>query len=129
LFFASPQQIERLLDNFERHAAEEHYMATAMRIEIPYLPYDKQGVPLRSQPLSEDQRRDWRDYLVALRRDCDALGLRVTSGAIGSALSSFSDTYPNANLSTSWSAYNYVSATFKDEIAKSGLAPTTIDGH
>lgn len=108
------------LDAFERVAAEEHYMAVAMRINITYERYDKQGLerPNATKHINEDERRDWREYLLNLRAACDQLGLTITESAIQDALDSLSDAHADENLFAARSAYHQVSAAFKSELAQ-----------
>jgi hypothetical protein len=111
------------MDNFERLAAEESYMAVMMRQDIPYNRFDQQGVTDPNEQvkkIGETERRDWRTFLENLRADCIALGLKQTTKAIDGALRYFSDDYIDATRITSWQAYNRVSVALKNEMAEKG---------
>ena len=114
------ENVRPLFDAFERHAAEELFLATALTNDIHLPPKDISSAQhtFDRRLLTTEERDFWREQLKKLDTECIKLGLNATHDAIINAIARFDSS--EINRVTAYWAYHAVSLALKDEIARRG---------
>ena len=112
--------LQHLIQAFERHAAEENFLATRLTQDIPLPTRDISSAKhtFDRTLLTVEERDKWRGCLKHLAVQCSPLGLVNTQDAIKDAVARFDDS--EINRVTAYWAYHAVSLALKNEIARKG---------
>lgn len=108
-----------LLNAFERHAAEEGFIATTLKFKVPYVHFDQTKnvkYPYMGDKVSVEERTDWRAYLLNLDQECAKAGLIEARKRIAEAITEFDRQGNDLTRISAWRYYHSVSERLKEEI-------------